>query len=405
VRIALAVEGTRGDVHPMLALAGSLAERGHHVLVCGPPDFAVDVRTRGFEFHPIGVPVQAYLRERAHVITRGGLGMMREGLHYIRQSVETQLEELADAFCGVDFAFGAGVQVGAPTAAEYHRIPYRYVAYCPAILPSGDHPPFTVEWRDTPAWVNRIAWRLTRSILNRVLSRPVSRARRRLGLPALADIVPHMFGRLPVLAADAPLAPLPDGAPDGIEQIRCLHPFQADSTLPAKLESFLAAGPPPVYLGFGSMTDPEPAETTRRLVDGVGRLGLRAVLSEGWAGLGGGALPEGFFVTGAVSHAALFPRMAAVVHHGGAGTTTTAARAGVPQVVVPHVLDQYYWACRVERLGLGPPALPRRHLAPEALARAIGTTVEAEVMRERASEMGTRLRAAAAAPIPDLLRD
>ena len=116
------------------------------------------------------------------------------------------------------------------------------------------------------------------------------------------------------------------------------------------------------------------------------------LISQGWAGLGDGPLPEGVFVTGPVSHAQLFPRLAAIVHHGGAGTTTTAARAGVPQIVVPHVLDQFYWARRVALLGLGPPAIPRKQLSGQRLLQALGMTLENETMSERAREIGARLR-------------
>jgi sterol 3beta-glucosyltransferase len=126
------------------------------------------------------------------------------------------------------------------------------------------------------------------------------------------------------------------------------------------------------------------------------------VISHGWAGLGDGALPEGVLAVGAVSHARLFPRMAAVVHHGGAGTTTTAARAGVPQIIVPHFLDQHYWAGRVRELGLGPPPIPRTKLSAERLTAALRETVGNEIVAERAQELGRRLHEEArAAPDPD----
>ena len=103
--------------------------------------------------------------------------------------------------------------------------------------------------------------------------------------------------------------------------------------------------------------------------------------------------PEGVETVGVVDHAALFPRVAAVVHHGGAGTTTTAARAGVPQVVVPHVLDQFYWAERVRRLGLGPPPLARRQLRSARLRETLAVVLGNEALAERARELGAALRA------------
>ena len=149
------------------------------------------------------------------------------------------------------------------------------------------------------------------------------------------------------------------------------------------------------------MTDPVPARTTRAVLGALARLSLRGVISQGWAGLGDGALPDGVMVVGAVSHPRLFPRMAAIVHHGGAGTTTTAARAGVPQIIVPHLLDQHYWAGRVCALGLGPPPIPRGRLDADRLAAALRETLDNEILAERAQELGRRLcEEARAAPDP-----
>jgi vancomycin aglycone glucosyltransferase len=178
-----------------------------------------------------------------------------------------------------------------------------------------------------------------------------------------------------------------------------LHPTCGDP-LPAKLESFLAMGPPPVYLGFGSMPDADPAATTRTLLEAIARTGRRALIGAGWAALGDGPLPEGVLAIESVSHPMLFPRCAAIVHHGGAGTTTTAARAGVPQVVVPHLADQFYWARRVERLGIAVAAMTRRRLDAAVLAASIREACDIEILAERARDLGVRLRDEAAASDP-----
>jgi vancomycin aglycone glucosyltransferase len=115
-------------------------------------------------------------------------------------------------------------------------------------------------------------------------------------------------------------------------------------------------------------------------------------VSEGWAGLGREPLPGNVIAIGAVSHAHLFPRCAAIVHHGGAGTTTTSARAGVPQIIIPHLMDQYYWADRIRALGLGPPAVTRAKLTGDVLAPLLREATENEVIAERARELGKRLR-------------
>jgi len=196
---------------------------------------------------------------------------------------------------------------------------------------------------------------------------------------------------------------VPDDCAFAVDQIRCRHPLEGEP-LPRKLEGFLESGPPPVYLGFGSMTDPDPARTTQRLLDAITRLGCRALISKGWAGIGDGALPEGVMAIGAVSHASLFPRLAAVVHHGGAGTTHAAARAGVPQVIVAHVLDQFYFARRIHDLGVGPPAIPRARLTPERLAETLRATLDNDIVHERARALRAELDALGPAEIdPELI--
>ena len=91
-------------------------------------------------------------------------------------------------------------------------------------------------------------------------------------------------------------------------------------------------------------------------------------------------------------HHLLFPKMALVVHHGGAGTTATAAKAGVPQIIIPHILDQFYWADRIHALGLGPKPIRRSKLTGEKLKAAIIEVVSNEGFRQRAREISLILR-------------
>jgi UDP:flavonoid glycosyltransferase YjiC (YdhE family) len=398
MRVALAVEGTHGDVHPMLALGESLLAAGCQVRVCAPPDFRGESEARGFEFRAVGGEIREYLEAEAAALARGGLSMLVTSDRYGRQSLEAQFQALPEACRGADQILGAGVQFAAASAAELHGVPYRYVTYCPALLPSREHAPALVPAQSLPRWVNRALWWALLTAWDALLGRRINRHRARLGLAPVISAYHYLLSARPLLAADAELAPLPRDCPLDVEQIPCLH-RTAGPPLPAKLESFLAQGEPPIYLGFGSMTDPDPAATTRALLEAVTRCGQRALVSRGWAGLGGGPLPEGVLAVDPVSHARLFPRVAAVVHHGGAGTTTTAARAGVAQIAVPHVLDQFYWARRIHVLGVGPPPIPRRQLSGERLAAALAATLDNELVRERARELGERLRAANALPV------
>lgn len=390
MKIALAVEGTRGDLQPMVALATRLRAAGHEPVMCASVDAREFVESRGIEFRPGGSDVSAYLEREARAVAGGGLSMVFAAHRYFDVAMEAQFRLLPEATCDVDLILGAGVQTAGASVAELHRVPYRFVAYCPAMLPSSDHAPVALPIHTLPRWMNLAMWGVFRTFYNAKLRRPLTHWRAQLGLGPERDVYSMFASPRPILACDAVLAPLGRDCPADVTEVGYLLP--PDPTpMPEKLEAFLDAGPPPVYLGFGSMTDPHPERTTALLLEVVERLGCRALISRGWAGLGDVALPDDVFVLPAVDHRALFARTAAVVHHGGSGTTHTAARAGVPQLVVPHFLDQFYFGNRVRELGVGPPQLPRSALSGVALARRLSEVLGNEVMAERAADLGRRL--------------
>jgi vancomycin aglycone glucosyltransferase len=391
--IALVAEGTRGDLHPVLALGQRLAARGHRVRVCGPPDFAGEGAAHGLDYRPVGRDVREFLALEARALHGGALAVARAGQRHLQDSMEQHFRELPAALDGAQVVVAAGTQTVAASLAEAMGARYHYVAYYPALIPTGEAPPAFLPQQRLPRWANRLAWWVGERFLRHSVRGPLDAGRRALGLPPVTDLLGYVLGPTPLLAADPELAPPPSDTRFEVRPIGCLHGFD-EAPLPGKLDAFLCRGEPPVYVGFGSMTDPEPEATTRLVLEAVERAGVRAVLSAGWAGLGRSALPETVMSVGGVCHASLFRRVAAVVHHGGAGTTTTAARAGAPQIVVPHLLDQFWWGQRVGSLGLGPPALPRRGLRAERLAEALVAVRDNELLAERAAELGERLRRA-----------
>jgi vancomycin aglycone glucosyltransferase len=395
MRIAIAAEGTRGDIYPMLALAGRLTAAGHTVRLCAPPDFAEAAAGSGVEFVAVGADVHRFMSESAAALHAGGLPLALRIRAWGEQSLASQFRALPEAAAGMDCLLAAGTILAGASAAELHGIPFRFVAYTPALLPSLEHAPAFFPFQPRSRLANRALWWIARALVTATLRRDLNRARRALGLPPVRDVFGQVLSPRPVLAADRLLAPAPSDSPVPVAQIPCLHP-RGGEPLPEKLERFLAAGPPPVFLGFGSMPDPDPRTTTDGLLAAIEAIGCRALISRGWAGLGEAALPEHVMAVGAVSHARLFPRVAAVVHHGGAGTTHTAARAGVPQVVVPHLLDQYYFARRVHELGVAPPAIPRKRLTPARLVETLRAALDNELLAERAARLGDDLAACTA---------
>ena len=160
---------------------------------------------------------------------------------------------------------------------------------------------------------------------------------------------------------------------------------QASSyTPPEDLMDFLNAGPPPVYIGFGSIVVDHPDELTKLIFAAVKRAGVRALVSKGWGGLGSDIdVPKDVFLLGNVPHDWLFNYVSAVVHHGGAGTTAIGIAMGKPTVVVPFFGDQPFWGAMVHKAGAGPEPIPFKRMTEESLAEgitiALGEDVQAAV--------------------------
>jgi UDP:flavonoid glycosyltransferase YjiC (YdhE family) len=135
-------------------------------------------------------------------------------------------------------------------------------------------------------------------------------------------------------------------------------------------------------------------DTGNIILKSLAETGTRAILSTGWSGLGTDQpLPKNVFLIKNTPHRWLFPQMAAIVHHGGAGTTGAALSAGVPNVVVPHFGDQYYWGRRVAELGVGPKPIERKKLSVERLTAALSTVLHDSGMREQAASLGAKISA------------
>jgi sterol 3beta-glucosyltransferase len=159
-----------------------------------------------------------------------------------------------------------------------------------------------------------------------------------------------------------------------------------------ELAAFVEQGSPPVYIGFGSMSNRKPEETANLVLNALKITGDRAVLYSGWGGLSKADVPDSIFMANSVPHTWLFPRAKAVVHHGGAGTTAAGLRGGTPSIVVPFHADQPFWAQIVSNLGVGPRPIPRTKLTVEKLARAIREAGEDQEMRDQAAKLGNKIQ-------------
>lgn len=151
---------------------------------------------------------------------------------------------------------------------------------------------------------------------------------------------------------------------------------------PDALAEFLMGGEPPVYIGFGSIVVDDPQKFTKLIFDAVKMAGIRALVSEGWGGLGDKEnTPDNIFMLGNTPHDWLFPKVRAVVHHGGAGTTAIGLKCGKPTMIVPFFGDQPFWGAMVAKAGAGAEPIPYKKLTAEKLAESIKILLSPEVQQ------------------------
>ena len=377
MRVLLSTIGSRGDVQPLVALALQLQAVGQEVRMCVPPDFRDWIDGLGITAVPIGPELRATASAKPPS-TAAPLSPDRRR-QLAEATVATQFQTIATAAEGCDVIVAAtALQIAAASVAEKQRIPYVFVAYCPTVLPSPHHapPPLPPLPGQPPAPVavdNRELWLRDGERFTALFGAALNAHRASLQLEAISDVRAYVFTNRPWLAADPTLAPWPDRA-DAVFQPGAWI-VRDDRPLPREAHAFLDAGDPPVYFGFGSMRAPEGMGDV--MVEAARAVGRRAIVSRGWADVAAASASD-YLAVDEVNQQALFTRVAAVVHHGGAGTTTAAALAGSPQVVIPQLYDQYYWARRIGDLAIGTAHEPGA-VTVASLATALERTLRSDV--------------------------
>jgi len=398
-KITILALGSRGDVQPFVPLGQALQRAGHHVRVATFTAFAPLIQRAGLTFAALPGDAQALLRSA----TQGGQLFGHSPVATIRtlaRSYGTLIRRLPEAIAALDdtqlvlnqlpsFLFGGDL-------AEHLGVPWAVVAVLP-ITRTQFRP--LVGFPHGPSWVpgynqltyslgEQVGWQLFRSTVNRL-----RRHWRLAPLPLWGGISALYRRRVPFICGfSAHVVPRP---PDWGPQIHLTgwwYPEELAWEPPEPLRRFLAAGPPPVFIGFGSMPVADPAGVTALVIEAVRRSGLRAILHAGWARLGG-SLPPDVFPIDDVPYGWLFPRMAGVVHHGGSGTTGFALRAGVPSLIIPFAFDQPFWGQRTAALGAGSPPLPYQELEAGQLADTLQQLVNDPRLQAGARAIGRRLEA------------
>jgi UDP:flavonoid glycosyltransferase YjiC (YdhE family) len=362
MKFVLAFYGTRGDVEPGIAVGRELMCRGHDVRMAVPPDLIGSVESVGLPAAAYGPDTQAWLentRDFWAYLFRN-FWKVRDVAAFLRESREpgirawaqmsTSLVSLTE---GADVLLtGVSYQELALSVADYREIPLATLLWFP-IRVNGQ------ILRSLPAPVIRSAMKAYEWVVWRGVKKVDDAQRRELGLPNATRPAPQRIaerGALEIQAYDQACFP---GLASEWATWDGLRPFVGTLTLEsptgadAEVVSWIEAGTPPIFFGFGSIPVESPANTVAMIAAACARLGERALIGAGWTDFGGVPKFDHVKIVGAVNYATIFPACRAVVHHGGAGTTAASLRAGVPTLILWMADVQVVWGAAVKRLKVG----------------------------------------------------
>ena len=421
LNVVIQVVGSRGDVQPFVALGKTLKEQHQHrVRLATHATFKDFVEGNSLEFFNIGgdpAELMAFMVKNPGLmpgmesLRHGDVGKRQREIWEIllgcwRSCIETGdgMDENRDDEQLRPFVADA-IIANPPSFAHIH---------CAEKLGVPVHLMFTMPWSPTevfshplaniqasnsdPSLTNLMSYTLVEALTWQGLGHVINRFRtQNLRLEAISLIyAPTLLDRLhiPYTYCWSPtLIPKPHDwgqhiTIPGFYFLNLASTFTPDPDL----SQFLEEGPPPIYIGFGSIVVDDPNAMTTMIFDAIRKAGVRALVSKGWGGLGKGDidLPDTVFMLGNIPHDWLFQRVSCVVHHGGAGTTAAGISLGTPTVIVPFFGDQPFWGAMIARAGAGPVPVPYKKLTAEILAKSILEALEPSV-KEQAAKLASSI--------------
>lgn len=402
MKIGMQTWGSHGDIRPFVALAEGLQRAGHEVrlLITCVDSAAYDgmVSQHGVDIRVIASPVitpeEAERIGQAAYMARNPMAQMADILRLCFAPAEDAMfaaarELAADCELLIGHYFMYPLQIAAEQAAR----PYVSVLLSHAAVPSAFSHPIGIPMLGRTG--NRVLWWLTKALLDSVVRPYPNRLRKLLGMPPSGDIVTEVWISQPLtLVAVSPR--ICERQPDWPSWLKVcgfldMPNLQLEGQVPTTLASFLAAGPAPVYMTFGSWMPRDVAhqrDTLWLLTEAAALAGCRAIIqSPGWRECGFASSDQVLYVSAAPHHV-IFPMCQAVVHHGGAGTTQSATLAGQPSIVVAHISEQEHWGRELQRMGIAGEPEKRRSLTARRLSDRLKFVLDRPEMKTKAATIG-----------------
>ena len=392
-RLLFSGDGSSGDLLPMVLMAREFQLAGHEVLVCGSSEFAPMASDFGVPFEPYPHNYSEHYLDKQRT---GYVYNVRQNIKHQEALFQGEYEVLSKVAPNFDVLFHLLHEVFVPSIAEAFGLMNIKLFTFPMVPSDRYGPPIGAPFITENRWVNRFEWGATEFSAWTIFSyyKVINELRAKLGLPPGRKFLAgnSRCNHMMMGVYEELIPPCPTWDFDYSYIGPCLP--KAEVSLSDPLEAFLQRGSEPLYIGFGSMRHQNVDQLTRTLIGAARDTGVRLILAQNTSSIGAD-LDESDDVyilrEYPIPHHILFPRCRAAVHHGSWITTHLAARAGVPQLVLPQASDQYIWADVLRRKGLGPKGVDMNRLSPRKLSKAIEQLVGRADFASNARELAERV--------------
>jgi UDP:flavonoid glycosyltransferase YjiC (YdhE family) len=390
MKILLVTRGSQGDIYPYLPLCKELQARGYEVMLNIPLAFEDFAKQLAIPYTIQGHDDIIAMLEKSPNSS--------DILEWTRRVIDHQFRELTPLLQEYDILVASNTEFAAPSIAEYCKKPYIRTAYAP-LMPSKKIPPpvqpFTLY---NPVLRPMLLWNVLAAALNFLVLKTLNPNRKRMGLAPVKDQSQHAPMHAWNLNLYSPLLgetdddwPFPWAQADYC--FNDLLPYDKD--VYEKLVAFIKNDErPTLFFTMGSIT----AEVRERICEWLYEIcekhDWKFIVGSGWSGLGRSLKDEGnlFILNSVIPHSTFLSLCSGIIHHGGSGTTHSAARAGIPQMIAPLLIDQPYWAHRTGVLGLGPGAINIKRIKKAALEAKTEDLLKNTRYKENAAAFGEKIR-------------
>lgn len=403
--ITLLTAGSRGDTQPYVALGQTLKKAGFKVRIAAPETFKDLINEFELEFYSLPGDISIIARDKKlrQAMSADNPLKIIMGFNTLKNYAKNYALSMQQGFynacLGSDaIVYHPGATIGHFVAQEL-GIPSILATPFP-MTPTKEYPALifydSVNWGKqfnflTHKLFERVMWQTSKSSVEQFWQQKFNCIPPNFSNPFAKN---QTANYLTLVGCSERVFSRPQDWSERVQNTEYWFLDRSDRNSPIdKIQKFLQAGIPPVYVGFGSLGDPDKAaQTTRLVIDALQKSRQRGILATGWGAMKElDNIPESILIVKSISHAWLFPQMSAVVHHGGAGTTAAGLRAGIPSIIIPHANDQFAWGKRVYELGVGCKPIPRKKLTAEKLSAAINYAL-AEKVRVAAKALSKKIQ-------------